>query len=32
MSATVSLKGLYQFTGWIIDLDFESNRGAVFIS
>ncbi len=34
MSATVSLKGLYQFSGWIIetiDLDFESNKGAVFL-
>lgn len=34
MSATVSLNGLYQFPGWIIDninLNFESNIGEVFL-
>lgn len=34
MSATVSLKGLYHFPGWIIDnieLDYESNSGDVFL-
>ncbi len=34
MSATVSLKGLYQFSGWIIDnidLNFKQNTGDVFL-
>ena len=34
MSATVSLKGLYHFPGWIIDnieLDFELNSGDVYL-
>ena len=34
MSATVSLKGLYHFPGWIIDnikLDYKLNSGDVYL-
>ena len=34
MSATVSLNGLYQFSGWVVDkinLDFVLSKGDVFL-